>query len=426
MTNKKFYLETYGCKLNQADSALIRKVLSKEFQEASVNEADFVILNTCGVVEKTERKILKRAKNLKKQNKKIILSGCLPLISLKDCQEIGNGIVGPDNILSFPVVIKRIFKNKKPIFLKDKPLDKARLRCFAIIKESSAAILPISEGCLGNCSFCVTKLARKKLKSFDQKEIIKNVKMVLEAGVKEIQLTCQDLAIYGLDKKKFLLPNLLKEISKIDGRFKIRLGMMSPLFTKHFFDDLLKIMENDKFYRFLHIPFQSGSNEILKLMNRNYKIEDFLKLVKEFRTHFKDSMLATDVIVGFPQETEKDFQETVKVIKEIKPDILHIFRYSKRKKAESFYLKDFPDRIKKERSRILTGIWLNICKEKNRRLLGKNKEVLITEKRGNMFLARTNSYKAVILKEGKIGQFLKVKILEDKPNYLIGAKNIFN
>lgn len=417
----KFFIETFGCKFNQADSELIKKILKeKGFQEASENEADFVILNTCGVVEKTERKIIKRAIELKKKRKKIIFAGCLPLISPKICKEIADGLVGPTNILDLPKVAKRVLKTEKAFSFKQKLVDKAKLRCFVIPKETCTAIIPISEGCLSNCSYCATKLAKGKLRSFDQKEILGNIKLALNSGAKEIQLTSQDLAIYGADRGKWTLPDLLKEVVKIEGDFRVRLGMMNPWGAKEIFPKLLSIMENEKIYKFLHLPLQSGDDKVLKSMNRNYKVRDFLELVKKFKKKFKNSMLATDIIVGFPTEDEKAFQNTVKVIKKIKPDILHLFKYSKREGTEAAKLKDLPDRIKKERSRILTKIWFEILKEKNKKFLGKNFKALITEKRGEKFLARLNSYKAIILKEGKLGNFVKVKIVGARPNYLIG------
>ncbi len=417
---KKFYLETFGCKFNQADSGLIRNVLKKDYQEVSEKEADFFILNTCGVVGKTERKIIKRALEFKKKKKKIIFAGCLPLISSKVCKKIADGIVGPSNILDLPKVIKKVLAGKKSFSLKQKLIDKARLKCFLIPKETSTAIIPISEGCLSNCSYCATKLAKGRLRSFEQKEILENIKLALKLEVNEIQLTSQDLAIYGRDKGKWALPELLKEISKIEGNFMVRLGMINPWGAKKVFKKLLSIMENEKFYKFLHLPLQSGSDEVLKTMNRNYRAKVFLELVKKFKGKFKNSLLATDIIVGFPTEDEKAFQKTVEIIKKTKPDILHLFRYSKREKTKAAQLKDLPDKIKKERSRLLTKIWQKLNLKKNQKFLNKKFNALITEKRGSSFLARLSSYKAVILKEGRVGEFVKVKIVGAKPNYLIG------
>jgi threonylcarbamoyladenosine tRNA methylthiotransferase CDKAL1 len=417
----RFFIETFGCKFNKADSELIRKTLiEKGFKEASEKEADFVVLNTCGVVEKTERKVINRAIELKKKRKKVIFAGCLPLISPEICQKVADGLIGPTNILDLPKIVKKVLKGKKAKSLKQKPIDKAKLRCFAIPKETVVAIVPISEGCLSFCSYCATRLAKGKLRSFEKEEILENIKIVLKAGVKEIQLTAQDLGIYGLDQRKFLLPKLLKEISKIEGDFKVRLGMMNPKFAKKIFGKTLNILENAKFYKFLHLPLESGSNNVLKTMNRGYRVEEFLEIALKFKRKFKNSLLATDIIVGFPTETEKDFKETVLVTKKIKPEILHIFRYSKREGTVAAKLKDFPDRIKKERSRILTKVWQEVSKEKSKKYLGKEFQALITEKRGKTFLARLPSYKAVILKEGNLGEFVKVKIVGAKPNYLIG------
>ncbi len=232
---RKFYLETFGCKFNQADSELMRNILKKNFQEASVKEADFVILNTCGVVKKTERKIIKRALELKKMRKKIIFAGCLPLISKKICKKIANGAVGPTNILELSKVIEKVLKGDKFFSLKQKPIDKAKLKCFRILEDTCCAIVPISEGCISNCVYCATKLAKGKLRSFDKNEILENIKLALKSGAKEIQLTSQDLAVYGVDKGKWDLPKLLKEISKIEGNFKVRLGMMNPFGAKKIF-----------------------------------------------------------------------------------------------------------------------------------------------------------------------------------------------
>ena len=419
---KKFYLETYGCKSNQADSELMRGILAKEFKEASVNEANFIILNSCGVVKRTERKIIKRMQQFKKMGKKIVLAGCLPLISPKTSKNLANGVLGPTNIFSLPIVVKRVLKNKKSIFFKPKKIDKAKFYCQKKKekKENCSTVISISEGCLGECSYCVTKLARGRLKTFEMEYVLNEIRNALVQGFKEIQLTSQDLAIYGVDKGKFLFPKLLKEISKINADFKIRLGMMNPWGAKKILRDLISVLKSKKFYKFLHLPLQSGDDEILRKMNRNYTTKDFLRTVNVFRENFKESLLATDVICAYPDESEESFEKTIDLVKKTKPEILHIFRFSKRQGTEAEKLKDFPERIKKERSRILTKIWTEMNLKKNKKFLGKKFNVLITEKRGNSFLARTNSFRAVILKEGKIGKFEKVKIINFRPNYLIG------
>lgn len=422
-----FYLKTYGCKLNQADSELIRGLLLKDHLESSREKADFVILNTCGVVERTERKILKEALELKKENKKIIISGCLPLISFEECNRVADGIIGPTNISSIPLIVKKVLAGEKAINIKKRKIDKSDL-CLKkkrAERETCSAIISIAEGCLGSCSYCATRFARKELNSFDIKNINKEAKSIINSDFKEIQLTSQDLSVYGMEKGKQSLPELLNKLVEIKGDFRIKLGMMNPGHALKMINNLLKAYESDKIYKFIHIPLQSGDDELLSKMNRRYSSSDFINVAQVFKKKFKDIIIATDIIVGHPLETEESFDKTIKIIKKIKPDIIHIFKFSKRKGTPDFNLKDHPDRIKKERSRILTELFENLNLEKNKKYLKKKFNVLIVEKRKNKYLARMESGRAVILDKGEIGTFVKVKIVDYKWNYLIG-RNIDN
>ncbi|MFA5013284.1 MAG: tRNA (N(6)-L-threonylcarbamoyladenosine(37)-C(2))-methylthiotransferase [Candidatus Paceibacterota bacterium] len=422
---KKFCIITYGCKLNQADSEIMESLLSRRFKKAFAKEADFIIINTCGVVEKTERKILKTAKEFKKAGKKVILAGCLPFLNISGCDEAADALVGIKNIGSIVKVAESVLRDKKIKLVKDLDIDKS---CFKKDCErdekSTSAIVAIAEGCLGACTYCSARLTRKKLKSYNEENIIFEIKERLEKGFNEIQLTSQDLAIFGIDRaKRSQLPNLLKKIDKLPGNFKIKLGMMNPGHTKLIFKDLLKIIESKKFYKFLHIPLQSGSDAVLKEMKRGYRVEDFLDLARDFRKKFKNGVLATDIIVGHPKETEKDFEQTVKILKKVKPDIVHIFKFSARPNTDDHRLKDMPDRIKKERSRILTKIFKENNEIKNKKFIGKDEIVLVVEKNKDGFLARTNDGRAVALKSAptaRIGISITVKITASKWNYLVG------
>jgi len=408
---KKYHIETFGCKLNQTDSERIKSNLDKEYKQSSLREADFVVLNTCGVVEKTERKIFKEINQLRKAKKIVILAGCLPLIS-EECRLIAHGVISPQSIDSINKVVKQTLRRKHIVLLKDNSIKKP----IALIKQGSA-IIPVAEGCLGQCTYCTARLARKELKSFEINDILESVKEALNQGVKEIQLTSQDLAVYGLDRKKQELVKLLKEIIKTKGEFKVKLGMMNPGQTKKILKPLLKLYESNKMYKFIHIPLQSGDNDVLKKMKRNYKVEDFIQISRAFRKKFKDSVLATDVIVGHPHESEQAFNNTIKIIKRTRPDIIHIFKFSKRKNTPDYALKDLPDRIKKQRSRMLTKLFKGINEERNRKMKGKTFKVLIIEKNG---LGRTNSGRAVVLDKGKPGFSVKAKIIDAKWNYLLG------
>ena len=404
---KNYYIETFGCKLNQTDSERIKIKLNEKYTLTSEKEADLIILNTCAVVEKTERKILKKALQLKNQGKTIIIAGCLPLISNK-CKEVAHGIIGPQSVDLIEKAIEGniciLRKKKKPIIFTSKN------------NGTASVIIPISEGCVGECTYCAARLARKELMSFEIKDIVKSVKSALDLGFKEIQLTSQDLSIYGLDKGKLMLPQLLKELIKIKGDFKIKLGMMNPGITKKILKPLLKIYESDKLYKFIHTPLQSGSNDVLKKMKRNYIVNDFVFIAKEFRKKFKDSIIGTDIIVGHPQEKERDFLKTMSVIKRTKPDIVHIFKFSKREGTPDYELKDLVDRIKKERSRKLTKLFIEINEKRNKKFINKKIDCLMINKN----MGRTNSGRAIIVDKGKIGYYEKVKIIDSRWNYLIG------
>jgi len=420
----KFHLITYGCKLNHADSEVMKSLLLAEnFEETTLVEADFVIINTCGVVEKTERKILKQAEDLRKNNKKIILTGCLVSISEKICEQVADAVLGVGNIDAIVEAVQVISKNKKLKLIEDKKIDKALFqKKLKLDKTDISSVVAISEGCLGSCTYCASKLARKKIKSFKINNILKEIKEKIEFGFKEIHLTSQDLAVFGFDEKehKLLLPQLLKSISEISGDFRIKLGMMNPGQTKVIFNDLLEIMKSDKFYKFLHIPIQSGSDSVLKNMKRGYKAADVIDLTKRFRKEFPDGILATDIIVGHPTETDDDFQNTVKLINKIQPDVLHVFKFSKRKGTEDYDLKDYPDRIKKDRSRILNNIFKKYNLKNNKKLIKTEQEILVVKKNKESFLGRTSNGQAIVLKKAIIGDFIKVKIVDCKWNYLIG------
>ena len=405
-----FYIKTYGCKLNQADSTIIKGILLNNHHLTNKESADFVILNTCGVVETTERKILKEAKEIRDSGKKVIISGCLPMISLEECKKFSDGIIGPSNILSIDSIVKDIFKDKKPIKIEKENIDKS-------FYFQGSNIIPIAEGCLGSCSYCATKLARKNLVSFDENNIVKEIE---KNQSKEIQLTSQDLSVYGKEKKNQSLITLLRKIIKIDKDFKIKLGMMNPGHTIKMLDDLISIYKSNKLYKFIHLPLQTGDDDLLVKMRRGYSSQDFVKISNSFRKNFKESIIATDIIVGHPLETEESFNKTLKIIKKIKPEVVHIFKFSKRKGTEDFSLKDLPDRIKKERSRILSSLCQEINLNKNKKYLNKKLEVLVIEKRKNSYLSRSDSGRAIILKNGKIGEKYKVKIVDYKWNYLIG------
>ena len=234
----------------------------------------------------------------------------------------------------------------------------------------------------------------------------------------------QDNAAYGLDCRTNLI-ELLKKICSIKGNFYIRIGMMDPDNVLNILDELIEMYKNPKIFKFLHIPLQSGSDRILKLMNRKYKTEDFKKIIMKFKGEIPDITISTDIICGFPGETAKDFNLSLKLIAWLKPDVLNISRYWKRKGTLAA---EFPNQVLgrdiKARSTAMTKLFSSIAPKRNKSWLGWSGKILIDEKgKPGSWIGRSFTYKPVVIKSDSnlAGQKLKVKITEAKPNYLIGT-----
>ena len=404
-----YSIKIYGCKLNQAETEGIEKLLSKNFKKTSSKEADIVVLNSCGVIDKTERKVLKKAKKWKNKGKRVVITGCLPSMTGK-VKEVADVIIkgnDPDELrseLSKLYDLKKEIEGNIPVLRRE---------------GSASAIIPVATGCMGSCSYCSAKIARGSLNSFSVNNVVEKAQKILRDGVKELQITSQDLSVYGRDinsNLKELLANLLK----IKGNFKLKLGMMNPGFIEDF-EELLDFFKDDKLYKFIHLPVQSGSNKILDKMNRKHTSDDFVEMMELIKETDGRFLISTDIIVGFPGETEEQFKETIDLIKKTKPHIINITRYSEREGTVAANLKDMPSKIKKRRSRKLTDLAKRIRIEDNKEMVGKTFEALIfREGKNNTKLARIFNGKAVVLKRGEVGSFEKVKITDFKHNYLIG------
>jgi len=243
--------------------------------------------------------------------------------------------------------------------------------------------------------------------------IIEDVRKAVENGFVEIQLTSQDTGAYGMDRYGYYaLPELLSEIARIPGNFRVRVGMMNPRHAYEMLDDLINAFSSEKIYRFIHVPVQSGDDEILKRMGRDHGVEEYLEVVSRFRKEFdeEDTVISTDIITGFPGETEEAFHRSLDVIRDSKPDMVNVTRYSPRKGTPAYRLKDVPDWIKKDRSRAITRLAERIKEKRNARLVGKSFKALITKFSDGKVLARLNSYRPVILEGVKPESFTEVKV----------------
>ena len=410
---KKVFIEGYGCSLNKAETEQITGFLeSSGFQIVSKPEkAGTIIINTCAVKEPTENRMLARIKHMKKiskKNSRLIVFGCLPKISPQKISEISNDIVKIGPLLE---ELAKELGIKETAF---SPSVKQRH------SSKFVSIIPIARGCLGNCSFCATKNARGSLKSYSPEELKKRFFRETKSP-KEIWLTAQDTACYGLDIGTSL-PELIREFLKSRKKFRIRIGMMNPHHALSMLEDFLPLFEDRRMYRFFHIPLQSGSDSILKKMNRPYSKKDFFLLVKKIRKKLPGAVISTDIIVGFPGETEKDFHETLEAVKKISPDIINISRFGARPNtaAEKMPLQ-LHGRAKKARSRILSEIQKKISLEKNKSLIGSVQEIFVSEKgqKGN-FVGRAVSYKPIVIEKNLLGRFARARIENAFAGFLSG------
>jgi len=248
---------------------------------------------------------------------------------------------------------------------------------------------------------------------------------MIDSGAVELQLAAQDTAAYGIDIGTSL-PELLNRIVEIPGKFMVRVGMMNPNTAQTILNELADALRCPKVYKFLHMPVQSGSNEVLEKMCRGYRADDYMEIVRLLRAKLPEISLATDVIAGFPGETDEDFAKTLKLMELIRPDKINVTRYSKRPQTGAAELYDMPDRIKKERSRRLTKLWLDIAGENNGLYLGMVVEVLVTERgKGKSMKARTQNYTGVVIEgEPPLGSQQRVKIINSGPFYLTATTTI--
>jgi len=412
MTN--IYIETAGCSHNFADSEQMAGLLKQAQFEITkdLEEADVIILNTCTVKTITENNFYRRLKEIGENHpyKIIIIAGCisqtepkkLKKYTLVGTKQIHNIVEAVEEALN-DNIIKMLEVGEMP------PLNLPRVR-----KNPVVEIIPISRGCLGACTFCKTKQARGNLQSYSIEDIKKEVQAAIKDDVKEIWLTSQDTGCYGFDIKTNLA-KLLKELVQIPGKFKIRVGMMNPDHLVKFRGDFFKIFANEKIFKFLHIPLQSGSNTVLENMNRNYVVEEFNYLVKQIKERFPRVTLATDIIVGFPKETDEDNWQTLTTIRQNSFDVINISKFWSRPGTKAAKMKQLPTEVIKHRSKVITDICHNIFRLQNERWMGWEGSIIIDElgKEENQFIGRNSSYKPVIVEgEFKLGQVVNVKIVK--------------
>lgn len=409
-------IRTFGCELNRADSQMIAKLFEGNPIEVvdSEEDADAVVVNTCTVREETEHKVLKYISSLGR--KKVVATGCMaaaqPGLLRYNFPEIS--IVTLNNLHDMIRALQGgVISVKKGDSL-SKP---------ASFTRGLVHTIPISRGCLGECSYCIVRLARGKLLSVAPEEILQIIENAVVSGALEIRLAAQDTGVYGKDIGASLV-SLLNRAVAIPYEFRVRVGMFNLSSVSSCFDELMECYTSNKIYKFVHIPLQSGSDRILSIMRRGYTAELYLEAVSDMRRRFPQMTLATDVIVGYPGETEDDFRETCKVLDSITPDKIHISRFAPRPHTPAALLKQIPEPVKKARSRILTSKKIAIQTERNRGWIGREVEATaLSYRRGFGVVARTDEYKPVIVEcaaHSTLGARLLLEVVGCSPFSLTG------
>ena len=421
----KVYIDTFGCTFNQGDSQIMAGLLQEDNAQlvSKMEEADVIILNTCYVKQPTEQKVINRIKKVQQQfpDKKLIISGCMVEIDPAKLKKAAPsaGWIGPRQIKSTPDVVKSCMSGETSRIVGHSDEIKAGLP--KIRFDPFVHISQICEGCVGRCTYCCTRFARGKLQSYPIEDIKKEIENAVADGCVEIQLTAQDTAAYGMDTGE-KLSELINEITTIPGDFRLRVGMMHPKSMVRDMDALINAFNHKNVYKFMHIPIQSGSDSVLKHMGRDHTATQYKKIISEIRERIPGISIATDIIVGYPTETDEDFEDTLKLIEDIKPNFVHISKYRHRPMAISSSMPEIDHNIMKKRSKALNDLKSKILYQNNLAEIGRVYEILITEKgsKGG-YIGKTDSYKPVVVEDGETGTFVKVKIGEVTSTYLKGS-----
>ncbi len=408
-------MEAYGCTQNYGEARLMQQALAGQGHVLtdSESEADAHVLVTCTVIEATERKMVRRMQELAVREKPLVVAGCMAAAQR-------------DRVKAVVPRAQLLPPRKWPQIV---DLLGAGTACGDRAAETEAqafgwqdAIVPIAQGCAGRCTYCITRVARGAVKSYPIPDLVDQVRRHVDRGAVEIKLTGQDTGAYGRDTGTSLA-ELLRALDALPGSFRIRVGMADPLTVLPIVDDLVEAYRSEKVFKFLHLPVQSGSDAVLARMRREYTVEEFESIVAAFRDAFPGLTLSTDVIVGFPGETEEEFEATMDLVRRVRPDIVNVTRFSARPGTPAATMEEqIVGWLVKQRSRRLTSLRFAIAREIHQELVGEEVDVLVTEpgKEGTT-IARTPEYRQVVVHEPvPMGSWVRVRIDAGRATDLYG------
>lgn len=431
---KKVYIETYGCQMNEYDTEVIRAILSNfQYQIVeSEQNADIIMLNTCSVRENANRKVYNRIHTLRSLRNGepvyIGMLGCMATNFRKTLLENHDlkldFVVGPDSYKRLPQLLDEVLQTGDKVY----DVTLSEFEDYADVypsrKKGINAWVAVMRGCNNFCSFCVVPYTRGRERSRAPKNIVEEVKKLTEEGFKQVTLLGQNVNSYNYNGKDFAY--LLDKVSRIEGIERIRFTSPHP---KDFPHQLLHVVgENSKVCKHIHLPLQAGNTRILEMMNRTYTKEEYLELIDNIREHYKNMILTTDVIVGFPTETAVEFEDTYEILRQVEFDSAFIFKYSERPGtiAARQYPDDVTEQEKKERIIRLNELQNAISLKKNKAHIGDIHQILIekeaTKKSPDDFQGRNDGNKIVIIPGGdyKVGDYISVEITDATPHVLKG------
>ncbi len=413
----RYHIETYGCTSNQGESRQIERTLRDAGHRPvdGPDNADVAIMNTCTVVEKTERNMIRRAEELQAETAELIITGCMALAQGEEFAREGIDA----RILHWDDVPAAVGNGECPTTTAGPEP----------VLDGVIGILPIARGCMSDCSYCITKHATGKIDSPPVEENVEKTRALVHAGAKEIRITGQDTGVYGWDTGERTLHVLLDRIcSEIDGEFRVRVGMANPKGLHGIREELADVFaKHEKLYDFIHAPVQSGSNEVLADMRRQHQVSEFVEVVETFDDRLDEWTLSTDFIVGFPTETDHDHEQSLRLLREVRPEKINVTRFSKRPGTDAADMDGLGGTLKKERSKEMSELKREVVAEAYESMVGERREVLVVEEgTGDSVKCRDSAYRQIIVQNAsdhgiEIGEFHTVEVTGHNTVYALAA-----
>jgi len=438
--NATIYIRSWGCSHNNSDSEYMAGLLKDRgykiiFESAKKYDADLWLLNSCTVKNPSEQTFVNEIENAKKHNILVVLAGCVPQASQKDKRWKPYSVIGVQQIDRVVEVVEETLKGNTVRYMRERKrlrqkLGGADLELPKIRKNPLIEIIPISTGCLNECTYCKTKAARGGLGSYPIEMIVERVRSILKQGVVEIWITSEDVGAYGIDIGVTivdLLWEVIKAIEESHPYARLRVGMTNPPYILEHVEEMAKILSHPRVYSFIHIPVQSGSDRVLDAMKRKYTVSEFKKVVDGLREGTKDIggvTIATDIICGFPTETEEDFELTMDLMRECRFPVTHISQFYPRPGTPAAKMTRIPTGIVKNRSRKITTFFESY-ETYGEEIIGTEQEILVTEVNsgsGDLYVGHNRYYNQVLVPRTKnlLGKMCRVKITKKGKYFLMG------